>query len=280
MADRSKVHAGRCTRASAGSALLKIILCLFLSSQGLRAQAQPAASQPRPLTSDTIANYLKARLSPVRIVSLIQKDHVNFHLSRELETSFRSLGASDQILKALRDNYAADPSVVEHPKQESSAAAAASSVQPSQPAADSSGGVPGAAESASAPATGSQNAVSLQRRPPDVAIASAPAASTGPDDTTIYNVGRDRDVTAPVPIYTPAPDYSESGRKASLSGVVVVEVIVDRQGNVRDAQVVNKSSPQLDEKVLEAVRSWRFKPGMWNGQAVVTRERINVLVHR
>ncbi len=46
------------------------------------------------------------------------------------------------------------------------------------------------------------------------------------------------DVTPPVPFYQPNPHYSKKARQARYSGVVVVEIIVDTEGNVRDARVI------------------------------------------
>lgn len=89
-----------------------------------------------------------------------------------------------------------------------------------------------------------------------------------------YDVGGN--VTGPVAIYDPDPQYSEEARKAKYSGTVLVEIIVDAQGNVRDAQVVRPLGLGLDEKALETVRTWKFKPGLRNGVPVATRVGIEV----
>jgi len=75
-------------------------------------------------------------------------------------------------------------------------------------------------------------------------------------------------VTAPVPIYTPNPPYSEEARKAGVSGVVEVDIMIDAAGNVQDARVVKPLGHGLDEKAVETIRTWRFKPGMHNGVPV------------
>ena len=72
-------------------------------------------------------------------------------------------------------------------------------------------------------------------------------------------------VTAPVPIYTPNPPYSEEARKAGVSGVVEVDIMIDAAGNVQDARVVKPLGHGLDEKALETIRTRRFKPAMHNG---------------
>jgi periplasmic protein TonB len=110
-------------------------------------------------------------------------------------------------------------------------------------------------------------------------VGSGNGRGLGPGDEAgvgggVYDIGGN--VAAPVPIYEPDPQYSEEARKAKYSGTVLVEIIVDAQGNVRDAQVVKNVGMGLDEKALEAVRTWRFKPGSKNGVPVATRVAVEV----
>lgn len=69
-------------------------------------------------------------------------------------------------------------------------------------------------------------------------------------------------------IYCPDPSYSEEARKACLSGAAVVQIIVDAAGNVRDVRVVKPLGLGLDEKAVEAIRTWRFFPSLRNGVPV------------
>jgi TonB family protein len=90
----------------------------------------------------------------------------------------------------------------------------------------------------------------------------------------IYQVGGG--VSAPVPIFKPDPEYSEEARKAKFSGVVIVSVIVDTEGRARNVQVVRGLGMGLDEKAVEAVSKWRFKPAMRGGVAVNVIARVEV----
>jgi TonB family protein len=83
-------------------------------------------------------------------------------------------------------------------------------------------------------------------------------------------------VSAPTCIYCPDPPYSEEARKAKFSGTVVLQIIVDAAGNVRDAKVVKPLGLGLDEKAVEAIRGWRFKPSVRNGAAVNVRMLVEV----
>ncbi len=54
-------------------------------------------------------------------------------------------------------------------------------------------------------------------------------------------------------------------------GPVLLEVILDAQGNVCDARVVKPLQPQLDAAALAAVRQWKFAPARKDGKPVAAR---------
>jgi TonB family protein len=89
-----------------------------------------------------------------------------------------------------------------------------------------------------------------------------------------YSVGNG--ITAPIPIYKPEPAYSEEARKAKYQGTVVLWIVVDAQGNVTDPKVVRPLGLGLDEKALETVRTWKFKPALRNGSPVPVRVIVEV----
>jgi TonB family protein len=91
----------------------------------------------------------------------------------------------------------------------------------------------------------------------------------------IYSVGGG--VSAPIPIYKPEPAYSEEARKAKYQGTVVLWIVVDTQGNVTDPRVVRPLGLGLDEKALETVRTWKFKPALRNGSPVPVRVIVEVI---
>jgi TonB family protein len=89
-----------------------------------------------------------------------------------------------------------------------------------------------------------------------------------------YSVGGG--VSEPIPTYMPDPTYSEEARKAKYQGVVSLWIVVDSQGNVTDARVVKPLGLGLDEKAVETVRTWKFKPAMRNGVPVPVRVGVDV----
>lgn len=75
-------------------------------------------------------------------------------------------------------------------------------------------------------------------------------------------------VSAPELLFKVDPEYSEPARKAKFQGTVVLNLVVQRDGSVRDIRIVQSLGLGLDEKALEAVKQWRFRPGLKNGQPV------------
>jgi len=83
-------------------------------------------------------------------------------------------------------------------------------------------------------------------------------------------------VSAPQLIYDPEPEYSEEARKQKYQGVVVLQVIVGEDGRPRDVRIARSVGLGLDEKAQEAVRQWRFAPGIMNGRPVAVLVNIQV----
>jgi periplasmic protein TonB len=83
----------------------------------------------------------------------------------------------------------------------------------------------------------------------------------------VYRVGGG--VSAPVPIFTPEAEFSDEARRAKYQGVCLISLIVDAQGNPQNPRVVRPLGMGLDEKALEAVRKYKFKPAMKDGRTPV-----------
>lgn len=83
-------------------------------------------------------------------------------------------------------------------------------------------------------------------------------------------------VSAPVLLYKVEPEYSEEARKAKYQGVVVLKVVVDSTGRVVNPQIMRSLGLGLDEKAIEAVRKWKFRPGYKDGRPVPVIAEIEV----
>jgi protein TonB len=76
-------------------------------------------------------------------------------------------------------------------------------------------------------------------------------------------------VSAPVPIVSPEAEFSDEARRAKYQGVCLVSLIVDAQGNPQNPRVIRALGMGLDEKALEAVKKYKFKPALKDGRTPV-----------
>jgi TonB family protein len=83
----------------------------------------------------------------------------------------------------------------------------------------------------------------------------------------LYQIGGR--VSGPVPIIQPEAEFSDEARRAKYQGVVMISMIVDANGNPENPRVVRSLGMGLDEKALEAVRKYKFKPAMKDGKTPV-----------
>ena len=75
----------------------------------------------------------------------------------------------------------------------------------------------------------------------------------------------------PVPRVRVQPQYPFEMRRAGITGDVLVEFIVDANGDVRNAFAVRSSQREFETAAVQAVSKWKFKPGRKGGRAVNTR---------
>ncbi|HZS55369.1 MAG TPA: energy transducer TonB [Bryobacteraceae bacterium] len=90
----------------------------------------------------------------------------------------------------------------------------------------------------------------------------------------VYQIGGE--VSQPVPIFRPEPEYSEEARKAKFQGTVLLSVVIDANGNTREIHVIRPLGLGLDEKAIEAVSKWRFRPATKGGHPVAVQAQIEV----
>ena len=83
---------------------------------------------------------------------------------------------------------------------------------------------------------------------------------------TIYVPGHG--VVAPIVVYAPEAEFSDEARRQKYQGVCLLSLIVNTHGNPQNVRVIRSLGMGLDEKALQAVRGYRFKPGTKDGKPV------------
>jgi len=63
-------------------------------------------------------------------------------------------------------------------------------------------------------------------------------------------------------------EYPEFAKKAGIEGRVIVQFVVDEQGNVQNPKVTRGVHKLLNKEAIRAVKEQKFKPGKQRGQAV------------
>jgi TonB family protein len=90
----------------------------------------------------------------------------------------------------------------------------------------------------------------------------------------VYRIGGG--VSSPIPIFKPEPEYSEEARKAKFQGSVMLAIVILADGTTSNIRVIRPLGLGLDEKAIEAVQKWRFRPSMKDGRPVAVTANVEV----
>ncbi len=83
-------------------------------------------------------------------------------------------------------------------------------------------------------------------------------------------------VTRPEALYAPDPEPPESWKGKPRSALVVVGVLIDKKGKIRDAVVISSEDPDAAKTTLETVKRWRFRPAKCGKEPIEVRIKISV----
>jgi protein TonB len=91
-----------------------------------------------------------------------------------------------------------------------------------------------------------------------------------------YGISVEGGVTAPTLLTQIDPQYSDAARRARIQGAVEIYAIVNADGTARVERVTKSLGFGLDEKAIEAVKQWKFRPGLKDGKPVAVPMLITV----
>jgi protein TonB len=72
------------------------------------------------------------------------------------------------------------------------------------------------------------------------------------------------------------PVYPAIGRQVRVQGTVVLEAVISKTGTIESLHVVSGPA-MLQQSALDAVKQWRYRPYMLNGEAVTVETTVNVI---
>jgi TonB family protein len=75
-------------------------------------------------------------------------------------------------------------------------------------------------------------------------------------------------VKPPVKVFGPQPLYTEEARLGRVQGVVILEAVIDEQGDVHSVRVLKGLPLGLSESASDTARQWKFKPAVMDGEPV------------
>lgn len=104
--------------------------------------------------------------------------------------------------------------------------------------------------------------------------ATALQASTKATEPEVYRVSGG--IAPPVLLKSVTAKYTNEARKARITGICVVSLVIDANGIPQNPKVIKSLDPGLDEKALEAIRKYRFKPAMKGNQPVPVLVNVEV----
>jgi TonB family protein len=93
-------------------------------------------------------------------------------------------------------------------------------------------------------------------------------------------------VRLPSSIHTRAPEQKATGATSTgasekvVEGIVILNIVVDREGKVTKVKVVRSLTPDMDRKAVEKVKTWKFNPSRKDGMPVAVEMNVEVAIHR
>jgi protein TonB len=101
---------------------------------------------------------------------------------------------------------------------------------------------------------------------------SAPKVQAAPPKKVNISAG----VAAGMLIQKTTPTYPPIAKAARVSGTVVIQAKISKQGTIEDLHVVSGPA-MLQQAALDAVKSWRYRPYLLNNEPVEVETTVNVI---
>ncbi len=83
-------------------------------------------------------------------------------------------------------------------------------------------------------------------------------------------------IVKPVPVNKVAPEYPPEARKEGIQGRVVIDVLVDRDGEAVKVKAAESPHDLLTKAAIMALEQWQFKPGTINGEPAIMKIQVKL----
>lgn len=83
------------------------------------------------------------------------------------------------------------------------------------------------------------------------------------------------DVHPALPLVFPDPEVSRSALPTGVTGEVIVEVTIDKAGNVISTRLLQGMGYGIEQKVLAILATWRFRPAMEDGKPIASKQDVH-----
>jgi periplasmic protein TonB len=83
-------------------------------------------------------------------------------------------------------------------------------------------------------------------------------------------------VTQGLKVHDVMPQYPQMAKIARVQGPVVLAAVIGKDGTIQNLHVISTASPLLNQSALEAVKQWRYRPYILNGEPVEVDTTITV----
>jgi TonB family protein len=104
---------------------------------------------------------------------------------------------------------------------------------------------------------------------------SLPPITSTASGESIYRAGLDG-VSLPRCTYAPNPPYSEEARKLQLSGIILVDAVINSEGKLENVRIVRGLPDGLNDRTIATMKTWRCNPALKDGKPVPTRVQLEV----
>jgi len=132
--------------------------------------------------------------------------------------------------------------------------------------------IPGVAHASDSPVrTEPETAPKIQQ------LGTRPPPTPPVDENGVYRVGHG--VSPPRVLSQSDPEFTEEARKVKFQGTVVIWTVVDKNGIPTHIRISNPIGCGLDAKAVQAVQTWRFRPGEKDGEPVAVAIAVEVDFH-